>query len=297
MSNRRIFCFGDSFTVGEGANLKLQREIEDLFKEDKNGGAKSAELVSEINKKLSWTQHLADRFKVHVENRGESGSNNERIFNSVFKYDFELGGITKDDLVIIMWSSSVRNPLSWIPYIFAKTSPIGAGWSLKEMMDEKGLKNFVDVYSNPHVSKHELEYVQKHLVPFMGEYFKTFITDLYDESYYNTVNLNLIKFLQDYFKSKGIKYIMIDAFERMDSFKAKDDKRWDELIDTSTYIGFGETTLWDMLEEEGGDIWEDPELSYSPAGQRQHPNAEGYKIAGKIIGDFIEKNIWKRTAI
>lgn len=298
MSSRRIFCFGDSFTVGEGANLKLTREIESLFDSKTiEGRAKSSELIREINTKLSWSQYLADYFKVHVVNQGESGANNIKIFNNIFDYQAGGDSFTKKDLVIVMWSSSIRNKLPWFPSIFAEAGPVGAGWSLKELLGKDAERAFTDRYYSSEVKPSQKEFIEKTLTPFMGDYFKTYITDLYDDSFYNTVNLNLVKFVQDYFDYRGINYLMIDAFEPMDSFKPKRDSKWQELIDTSKYLGFGETTAWDMLNEIGGDIWEDTELSYSPEGQRCHPNHLGYKLLGEKIAEFIEENIWQKSAI
>lgn len=293
MSERRIFCFGDSFTVGEGANLKLQREIEALFNQREQGSEKAAEITAEINKKLSWTEYLAEQFNIHVGNQGESGSNNNVIFNRIFELEAHLGGYTSNDLVIIMWSSSVRNKVPWVPETTSKASPIGMGWSLKELMEATGEKAFTNTYLKGLLDETEKKYVDKHIVPFLSSFFKTYITELHSDEYYNMLNLNYIVFLQEYFKSRNIPYMMIDAFEQMNSFKSKNDKRWDELVDPTYYFGSGKTTLWDELNKIGGNVWEDPELSYSPEGQRCHPNAEGYRIAGELIHNFIKEKIWK----
>lgn len=298
MAERRIICFGDSFTLGEGANLKLTREIENMFKDDKNGHEKSSGMVAEINKKLSWTQFLCDSYRVPVINLGESGASNLKIFNTIFYFEAnEPTPFTSKDLVIIMWSSSVRNKLPFFPEIYSEQGPIGAGWSLKELMGKDGLQAFTDRYYRQHSSNAHTSYVKETLQPFMSEYFKTYITELHDDSFYNTVNLNLVKFVQEFFKSKNIPCIMIDAFERMDSFKPKGDRKWNTLVDPTNYLWFGESTLWDELNKIGGDIWEDRELSYSPDGQRCHPNLEGYKLAGKFIKEHIDKKIWGKSAI
>lgn len=290
--SRRIFCFGDSFTVGEGANLPLQKEIELMFNQDGPSRRKAAEIVSEINKKLSWSKHVGDKFGIWVANYGETGCSNNKIFNNIFTAEAMHGGFTPNDLVIIMWSSSVRDKLSWFPNIFSDHGPVGAGWSLKELIQENSSETFGIRYFTETIEKKEQEYVESKLAPFLQEYFKTYITSLHTEEYYNLLNLNYIKLLQDYFKFNNIPYIMVDAFECMNSFKTKKDVRWANYIDTEYYFGEGNTTVWDELDKIGGDVWEDAELAYHPPGQRCHPNAEGYRLIGEMLIQFISKKIW-----
>lgn len=297
MSRKRIICFGDSFTLGDGANLALTKEIENLFDKTPEGSSKASGLISEINKKLSWTQYVGDNLGVYIANEGESGANNLRIFNNVFNY--EVGGTkySSEDLVIIMWSSSIRNKLPWFPNVFSEAGPVGAGWSLKELLGKDAHRGFADRYYTVNSTENEKKYVDSVLSPFMAEYFKKYLTELHSEEFYNIVNLNLVVFIQEFFKSRNIPYLMIDAFERMDSFKSEGDDKWDTLVDKKHYLGFGETTLWDELNKIGGDIWEDKKLSYSPEGQRCHPNKDGYVLAGKIILDYINKHIWPKSLV
>lgn len=297
MANRRIICFGDSFTLGEGANLKLTKEIESLFDKSPEGCAKAAGLVSEINKKLSWTQYLHDTLGIYVANEGESGATNIKIFNNIFNYEVGGNQYTPNDLVIIMWSSSIRNKLPWFPSVFSESGPVGAGWSLKELLGKDAHTNFKERYYTTSTTENEKRYLEFTLSPFMSDYFKKYLTELHSDEYYNLVNLNLVVFVQEFFKSRKIPYLMIDAFERMDSFKSKKDERWNTLVDPTYYLGFGKSTLWDELNTIGGDIWEDKDLSYSPEGQRCHPNYEGYRIAGKIISDYIQKHIWPKSLV
>jgi hypothetical protein len=290
--NKRIFCFGDSFTVGEGANLKLQSEIELMFSQDSSSRRQASEIVSEINKKLSWTKHIGDHFGIWTANYGETGSTNNKIFNNVFTVEAMHNGFTPDDLIIIMWSSSIRDKLSWFPALFSDQGPVGAGWSLKELLHKDSVESFEKRYYQDTLEKKELEYVETKLTPFLKDYFKTYLTSLHSNEYYNLLNLNYIKLLQEYFVTNSIPYIMVDAFECMNSFKAKKDTKWEKLIDTRFYFGEGNTTVWDELDKIGGNVWEDPELSFHPPGQRCHPNAEGYKLVGDMLIDFISRKIW-----
>jgi hypothetical protein len=121
----------------------------------------------------------------------------------------------------------------------------------------------------------------------MAEYFKPFITEVYDDQYYNLINYSYIHFLQSYFKYKGCDYIFIDGFEPMNSFDPKS-KKW-SLIDKSKYWNFGKLTAWDYLTNIGGDVFENMDLSYHPPGQKCHPNRHGYKLIAETLYNHCHK--------
>ena len=301
MGKRRIFAFGDSFTVGEGADLALTSQVLKVFKETNERDTRAAsEVIRSINLKLSWTQHIENAFNIFVTNHGETGASNNTIFNKVFEVD-SYTDFGPEDLVIVMWSSSVRDKLPFFPDNFQQHGPIGAGWSLKELLgsDNENLFSRRFIYDDDdHYDKKYLQYIEKTLTPFMQSYFKEYLTNFHSNEYYNIVNLNYIKLLQNYFKFKNTNYIMIDAFEQMNSFAKKQDKRWGD-IDTTFYFGKGNTTIWDELNKIGGDVWEDKKLTVSPDGQRCHPNKTGYKLIGEILEKYVKSNIklYKKSTI
>lgn len=277
----RLITFGDSFTEGDGAWLEKTNKIEEQY-EDSSVGRHE---VSKFNYQYSWPKILGDNLDVIVSNEGSSGASNYRIFNRVFHYDL-TGNIDSECLVVVMWSSTVRDKLPFFPTLFQDQGPIGLGWSYKELLEQHSAKdNFLTRYYNDDKNK---EYIEGVLSPFMGDYFKKFTVNCYDESYYNMLNFNYVYFLQEFFKFKGCDYIFIDGFESMNTFDS-DYKKW-ELIDKSKYWRFGESTAWDFLNSIGGDVFENLELSYNPPGQKCHPNRHGYKLIGEEIANFYKKS-------
>ena len=279
----RLVCFGDSFTEGEGAWLEKTIEIEKQYNESPEGRLK----VAEFNYKYSWPKVLGDCLKAEeIANNGSCGASNERIFNRIFEYDRDKGNINETDLIVVMWSSTIRDKLPFFPSIFQNNGPIGLGWSYKELLDKHYSNvNFITRYN---IKEKDKEYLDNVLTPFMDDFFKKFTVNCYDNSYYNLLNFNYIYLLQEFFKFKGCNYIFIDGFESMNSFDANYEK-WD-LIDKSKYWKFGESTAWDFINNIGGDVFENQELSFNPPGQKCHPNRNGYKLIGEEIASFYNKS-------
>jgi len=283
---KRLITFGDSFTEGEGAWLEKTEEIEKQYEDSSVGRLK----VAEFNYKYSWPKVLGDRLGVGVSNLGSCGASNNYIFNSIFEFDKKYD-INDNCLVVVMWSSSIRDKLPFFPTIFQNHSPVGLGWSLKEIfatqtIENQEITNFTKRFYQDDKDK---EYIDKNLIPFMSEYFKPFITQVYDKEYYNLLNFSYVHFLESFFKFKGCDYIFIDAFESMNSF-GTDDKKWD-IIGKDKYWKFGKTTAWDYLNVLGGDVFENLKLSYNPPGQKCHPNRHGYKIIADLLYDFYKKSL------
>lgn len=297
----RLICFGDSFTEGEGAWLEKTHGIEKKYMDNPSKGRL---LISEFNFQYSWPTQLAKLLQIKesykVQNRGvdtkflnagSCGASNDYIFNEVFKKDALLN-FKEGDLVIVMWSSSIRNKLPFFPTIFQKHSPIGLSWSLKEVFTHSNqyLESNIDNFTKRYYSdQNDVDYIESTLKPFMVDYFKPFITEVYDDEYYNLINYSYIHFLQSFFKFKGCDYIFIDGFELMNSFDTNT-KKWSS-IDKSKYWNFGKLTAWDYLNKLGGDVFENPNLTFSPPGRKCHPNRHGYKIIGELIYDFYNKSL------
>ena len=280
----RLITFGDSFTEGEGAWLEKTNLIEEQYKDSSTARLK----VSKFNSQFSWPTVLSKLLNLKkVANEGSCGSNNSKIFNRVFEFDKD-GCINKNDLVVVMWSSSLREKLPYFPHLYQEQGPIGLGWSLNEVFEDFGKDNFLTRYYKGDIAS--IEYTKNILEPFMKGFFKKYITNSYDRNYYNILNFNFIYVLQEFFKYKKCKYIFIDAFESMASFN-KDYKKW-ENIDKSNYYKFGESTAWDYINEIGGDVFENLDLSFNPPGQKCHPNRHGYKIIAELIYDFYKKSLY-----
>ena len=117
---------------------------------------------------------------------------------------------------------------------------------------------------------------------FFQEYSKFYLTEMFDEQYYEIVNYNIIVFLQKYFEYKKVNYIMLDAFDYMVN------KNY-EHIDTKYYWNFNKKTIYsyiasfndeDLLEVEGYNLHEQ-----TP----RHPSIEGHKILAEELYKFYNK--------
>ncbi len=268
----KIVAFGDSFTAGEGTNHSHTKNLS-TFEE-----------VEKYQKEHSWPRYMGDEFDLKWENFGEIGSTNYRIFSNIFE-QYSVKKIKEDDLIIIMWSSPIRDHLPFFPNIWSSSGPIGLGWSLKELSSPQAMQKFSDRYFT-NMEKNNLDkrfpgiidYIQKDLTEFMitGNYFKYFMNNVYDENYYKTLSTNYLVFLQKYFEWKNQKYIMCDAFDKM---------IFDEnLVDVKTY--YNEKTIYDFLVQQEQDVFEDSKYDYHPEGQKLHPNINGHKLIAKELKGF-----------
>ena len=235
----KVIAFGDSWTAGEGTNRSITNKM------------KTFDEVEQYQKQHSWPRYLADKIGVQYKNFGEVGSTNYRIFSNVFE-QFAENQISNDDLIVIMWSSPLRDPLPFFPHMFSRTGPIGLSWSLKELATDskESLKRYYDHWG------------------------KTFyLENLHDESYYKLLNTNYMIMLQKYLESKGIDYIMCNAFEELD---------YDEkLVDITNY--YNHQTMFEFLSNKG-EVWEDTQSIYTI----KHPNTQGHKLIAQEVFDFFE---------
>jgi len=241
----KLHAYGDSWTEGQGTT------------EDR-----------EDWKKYSWVKIVSDRLGIDSENNGISGNSNLNIFNKVVD-DLIADKIKQDDIVIIMWSSSLRDTVPFLP----KNEWVS--WSVKHLVEFP--HKFVESYQS------ENERYDNFLYSFK----KLFVTDLFNQNYYNIVNQNYIIFLQKMFEFYKIKYVMFDAFEHMINDLNNSDNKLD-IIDSNYYWEFNKKTIRDLLNGTNrDDIWEHSE-NYKDR-PTQHPNIEGYKLISDVVHNFIEQ--------
>jgi hypothetical protein len=246
-----LHAYGDSWTEGQGTT------------EDRKEW-----------KTHSWVKIVSDKLGVTSNNNGISGNSNLSIFNKVVD-DLIEDKIKENDIVVVMWSSSLRDLVPFLP----KNEWVS--WSVKHLVEYP--HKFVESYQSENDKYNNFLYSFKEL----------FITDLFNQNYYNIVNQNYIIFLQKMFEFYKIKYVMFDAFESMIiDLDRKDSKL--EIIDKSYYWEFNIKTIRDFLNNTNRpDIWEHIEdYKNRPT---QHPNIEGYKIISEIVYDFIIKNYFQST--
>jgi hypothetical protein len=137
----KLHAYGDSWTEGQGTS------------NDRNEW-----------KNYSWTKVLSDKLNVKSVNNGISGSSNLNIFNKVVD-DLIEGKIKKNDIVVIMWSSSLRDLVPFLP----KNEWVS--WSIKHLIEYP--HKFVESYQSENEKYNNFLYSFKEL----------FISDLFNQNY------------------------------------------------------------------------------------------------------------------
>jgi hypothetical protein len=250
-----LHAYGDSWTEGEGCDLEIESTL------------KNQELIIYRNQN-SWVKLLADKLNLQWINNGKSGNPNSVIFNSIID-DVTNDRIKKGDLVIILWSSSLRDYAAFLP------RQQWVSWSVKHLV------NLPEKFINSYKSHNET------YDSFLREYKSFFLDNLFNQNYYNIVNQNYIIFLQKLFEFYGIKYVMADAFDMMVvNPNEKDDIGG--MIKTKYYWEYRKKTMRDFLQETKLDCFEDIKMiSKNPA---QHPNILGYNLISVEFNNYIVKN-------
>ena len=250
-----LHAYGDSWTEGEGCNLEIEKDL------------KNQDLIVYRNQH-SWVKSLAERLELKWINNGKSGNPNAVIFNSVID-DVVNGRIKKNDFVIILWSSSLRDYAAFLP------RQQWVSWSVKHLINLP--EKFINSYKS-----NDTTYDR-----FLSIYKSLFLKEMFNQNYYNIVNQNYIIFLQKLFEYYDIKYFMADAFDKMiTDLNSKDDIT--HLINTNLYYHFTQKTLKDYLTETNADCFESKEiLKNNPA---QHPNKLGYNLISEEFYNYIVKN-------
>ena len=240
-----LHAYGDSYTEGEGSTN-----------------------IKEDWKQYSYVKFLADKLKIEWNNNGISGNANVKIFNKVVE-DLLSDKIKKDDFVCIMWSSSLRDTVNFLP----KDEWIS--WSTKHLFE------LPHKFINSYISE------DKKYDDFLFSFKELFVTKLFNQNYYNIVNQNYIIFLQKLFDFYDIKYLMCDAFESMIINLNKEDNKLD-YIDKRYYWGFNKQTFRDFLNNTNRiDIWEHQIINFQNV-PTQHPNTEGYRLIADELYDFVQ---------
>jgi len=252
-----LHAYGCSWTAGEGCD----RIIEDtLIGEEK----------LKFQNENSWVKFLAEKLNIEHINNGICGNSNNRIFNKLVE-DIRNQKIQKNDFVTIMWSSSLRDVVPFLP------SGEWVTWSIKHLIEE------------PHkfINAHNTENVNYDL--FFTKYKEFFIGELFNQNYYNIVSQNYIIFIQKLLEHYEIKYIMCDSFESMlIDLDKKDDVRHN--IDKTYYWNFDKKTFRDFLNETNElDIWEYQTATFKTKAS-QHPNKKGYELISEELYNYIKRN-------
>ena len=250
-----LHAYGDSWTEGEGCNLEIESTL------------KNQELIIYRNQN-SWVKLLADKLNLQWINNGKSGNPNSVIFNSIID-DVTNDRIKKDDLVIVLWSSSLRDYAAFLP------RQQWVSWSVKHLV------NLPEKFINSYKSNNET------YDSFLREYKSFLLDNLFNQNYYNIVNQNYIIFLQKLFEFYDIKYVMADAFDMM-VVNPNETDDVSNIIKTKHYWEYRKKTMKDFLCESKSNCFEDIKMmAKNPA---QHPNILGYNLISVEFNNYIVKN-------
>jgi lysophospholipase L1-like esterase len=258
----KLFTFGDSWTEGVGGNLKEENTTD--IPEERTA----------IRQKYCWPTHLSKLLQCETFNNGVGAFSNNAIFNAVCS-QLKKQIITSDDLVIIMWSSSLRDPLPFFP----------------------NLEDFF-IWGNRYKSKgHLLKYIFDGIEGDTKKYntaekkFRNYyISNLFNDTYYDIVNQNYIIHLQFIFKELGIRYIFCDAFDTMITKNINSSVDNTHFIDSDRYWGYQNKTMADLLiDTDRKDVWEN-NLLWSDDISGKHPSNNGYSLIADELFKFINEN-------
>lgn len=270
----KLFTFGDSWTEGVGAYIANESTFE-------NGEERKL-----YRNSLSWSKRLSEFLEITDINLSRAGSSNKEIFDKIIETT-KSGQINENDLVVVMWSSSLRDDVPFFPngewHIWGKNytnDKYKFNWIINSIQNNiKG----VQYTKNPEYNF------------FLKNYKEFYLTNIFNEIYYNIVNQNYILFIQELLKSYNIKYVFCDAFDLMiqkELIKEIDNTQY---IRKENYYGYRTKTLKDHLisiDETENTLWESSiKWSETPG---KHPNAEGYfEIAKELYKFIIDSDILK----
>lgn len=255
----KLFAFGDSWTEGVGGNLT--EEFTTSIAEER----------TMIRQKYCWPKHLSDLLKCEFVNLGVGAFSNNAIFNSICnKLKNEI--ITQDDFVVIMWSSSLRDQLPFFPNEDSLHI-----WGKRYKTKQHLIKYIFDGITSNNINYNRAE----------KDFRDYYITNLFNDSYYDIVNQNYILHLQFVFKEMGIQYLFCDAFDIMINKGIISQIDNSNLIDSNRYWGYRERTFADLLIElKRRDVWEDNNY-WDNLTIGKHPNSIGYRLIAEELYKFI----------
>ena len=119
---------------------------------------------------------------------------------------------------------------------------------------------------------------------------RLFLTDLYEEYYYDFFNQNIIVQLQELFKVFEINYVLLDAFEPMilDSEYKKI-----HLINSEKYWGMGKQSIYTFLQQyKTNEVYENYGFNINDL-VRRHPSRLGHVyFAEELYKYFINHYKW-----
>lgn len=256
----KLFSYGDSWAAGVGTESEFVRP-------------ENPEELKQLRDQYCWGKLLSDKLNCEFVNKGVGASNNVDIFNRVCD-DVRNGVIKSGDLVIVMWSSTLRDPVPFFPKNEWHV------WSKNHIKSEKLKEKFYYFFKPNHVKG---EYYN-----FYINYKEFFINNLFNQTYYNIINQNYIIFLQKLFSEYKINNLQCDAFDLMVQ-NVNYELDVTNHIDTKRYWNLGVKTFNDFLNEyNDNSLWEHKNPIHIVGGK--HPSYKGYQLISEELFDYVSKN-------
>jgi lysophospholipase L1-like esterase len=258
----KLFTYGDSWTEGVGGNIK------DEYTTD------NPEERTNIRQKYCWPKHLSELLNCDFKNNGVGAFSNNLIFNSIC-HQLKNEIVTQDDFVIIMWSSSLRDPLPFFP-----TDDDFFIWGERYKSKKYLIKHIFDGINGDNVNYNCAE----------KNFRDYYIGNLFSDTYYDIINQNYILHLQFMFKELGIRYLFCDGFDMMINKNIDTLVDKSHLIEGNRYWGYRDKTIANLLiNTNRKDVWQDNN-HWVDTTAGKHPNSNGYKLIAEELYRFINES-------
>lgn len=277
---KKIIAFGDSWTQGEGwidKNIEkdiVEKEYSHLKnKFDQYDNPSGLMMVRHSN---SWVRWLSDEYNAEYENHGISGSSNKNILDRAWQRLVKSDVIEEKPLIIIMWSSIIRDQLDIFPKSWEKNF---LGWSYDVFLSNP--EKYIDA-----AKTYSLPPGDSRLKEFEIKYREKYILDIFEESFLEHANVNYVNLIYEYCKHFDIPLVMCNAFETI----IKDRPQYKKYKFNNYFLQ--DSTIHNQLLKEKNykELFEQPQLSNDGYTNGQHPNINGYKKISQYLKGFIEEN-------
>jgi lysophospholipase L1-like esterase len=276
-----IHCFGDSWVAGIGTEWepgKGRIPMEDRYNEKFEWW--------KVYKKYSWPGQLQELLnnKLNVKNYGQPGFSNNDIYKDIIE-KLWTKKIKKNDLVIVSFSSIIRQPL---PFFYVRDEHDGfINYSNTCFLHYKSGFNTEKLHWIENITNKKLQNITDVI-------YRDYIVNRFNYNFLYEISMQYICNLQIYFEELGVDYVFVNAFENNVS---KNVKFYDR-IKQDKWILF-DYTLQEYLvdksknfdKRKGYSVWEDDELNVEKNSDGPHPNRIGYKIIAELIHKEIKNKI------
>lgn len=280
MANKKIHCYGDSWTHGIGSELPPGSGVRDI--DDKYSNK-----WYDNRKKYSWPGRLKLYTKFDIRNRGFGGNSNKQIYQDIID-DLYENKINSGDIVIVMWSSIVREPLNFFAIPHDKEG------GFLHYNDDVRIQEHGEYGGEiPHWIHNQTNDFKNKLNKATFEVYKEFILNRVNYEFLYEISMNYICNLQIYFSELNIDYMFVNAFELMldknhHLYSHIDLSKW--LLPHSSMDKFLKSKLDEIDDTLPYSYWEDDFKLDKDEPVGPHPNRIGYELIANKIYEFLRDN-------